>query len=226
MPDSLMLFSAGLGTRMGALTKDRPKPLIEVAGKPLIDHALALADGYGPLRRVANSHYRADQLQAHLAGRDVAVSHEEPRILDTGGGLRAAMPLLGDGPVFTLNTDMVWSGPNPLQLLADAWDPERMDALLLCVPLARAVGRKGAGDFSIAEDGQLFREGDFVYTGAQIIRTEELPEIEDEAFSLNVLWNRMSARGRLFGLPFPGRWADVGHPEGIRLAEEMIGADV
>ncbi|SDE38671.1 MobA-like NTP transferase domain-containing protein [Salipiger thiooxidans] len=226
MPDALMLFAAGFGTRMGALTADRPKPLIEVAGKPLIDHALDLTEGLGTLRRVANAHYRADQIEAHLLGREVAVSREEPRILDTGGGLRAALPVLDADPVFTLNTDAVWSGPNPLNLLTDAWDPDRMDALLLCVPLPRAVGRKGGGDFSIRDDGQLSRGGDFVYTGAQILRTGRLAEISEPVFSLNLVWNAMSADERLFGLPYPGRWCDVGHPEGIRLAEEMLAADV
>ncbi|MGR3377547.1 nucleotidyltransferase family protein [Salipiger abyssi] len=226
MPDALMLFAAGFGTRMGALTADRPKPLIEVAGKPLIDHALDLAEGYGKLRRVVNAHYRADQLEAHLAGRDIAVVREEPEILDTGGGLRAALPLLGQDPLFTLNTDAVWSGPNPLRLLAEAWDPARMDALLLCVPMARAVGRKTAGDFSMDGAGRLLRQGDLVYTGAQILKTGGLADIPDRVFSLNRLWNVMHEEGRLFGLPYPGHWCDVGHPEGIRLAEEMLGADV
>ena len=140
--------------------------------------------------------------------------------------MRAALPVLDADPVFTLNTDAVWSGPNPLNLLTDAWDPDRMDALLLCVPLSRAVGRKGGGDFSIRDDGQLSRGGDFVYTGAQILRTGRLAEISEPVFSLNLVWNAMSADERLFGLPYPGRWCDVGHPEGIRLAEEMLAADV
>ncbi|MCR8549593.1 nucleotidyltransferase family protein [Salipiger sp. P9] len=226
MPDALMLFAAGFGTRMGALTADRPKPLIEVAGKPLIDHALELTDGFGPLRRVANAHYRADQIETHLADRGIAVSREEPQILDTGGGLRAALPLLGADPVFTLNTDAVWSGPNPLRLLAEAWDPDRMDALLLCVPLARAVGRKGGGDFSMENDGRLLRRGDLVYTGAQILKTGALEIVPRPVFSLNLIWNGMDAAGRLFGLSYPGHWCDVGHPEGITLAEEMLDADV
>ena len=226
MPDALMLFAAGFGTRMGALPADRPKPLIEVAGQPLIDHALALAEGFGPLRRVANAHYRADQLAAHLDGRDVALSREEPEILDTGGGLRAALPLLGPDPVFALNTDAVWSGPNPLRLLAEAWDPERMDALLLCVPVARAIGRKGGGDFTVGTDGRLSRGGDAVYTGAQIIRTDGLASVPEPVFSLNLLWNAMATENRLYGLPYPGQWCDVGHPEGITLAEDMLRADV
>jgi MurNAc alpha-1-phosphate uridylyltransferase len=226
MPDALMLFAAGFGTRMGALTADRPKPLIEVAGQPLIDHALALAEGFGPLRRVANAHYRAGELEAHLAPRDVTVSREEPEILDTGGGLRHALPLLDADPVFTLNTDAVWSGPNPLRLLADAWDPARMDALLLCVPLENAVGRKGGGDFDILGDGRLSRGGDLVYTGAQIVKTKALHAVTEPVFSLNVIWNQMAEQGRLCGLPYPGQWCDVGHPEGIRLAEDMLAADV
>ena len=225
-PEALMLFAAGFGTRMGALTADRPKPLVEVAGKPLIDHALDLAEGVGPLRRVANAHYRADQLAAHLDGRDVALSREEPEILDTGGGLRAALPLLGPDPVFALNTDAVWSGPNPLRLLAEAWDPERMDALLLCVPVARAIGRKGGGDFTVGTDGRLSRGGDAVYTGAQIIRTDGLASVPEPVFSLNLLWNAMATENRLYGLPYPGQWCDVGHPEGITLAEDMLRADV
>ncbi|KMK65291.1 MobA-like NTP transferase domain [Puniceibacterium sp. IMCC21224] len=222
-----MLFAAGFGTRMGALTANQPKPLIPVAGVPLIDHALALTDSVGPLRRVVNTHYRSNQLATHLAGRDVAISDEQPQILDTGGGLRVALPLLRADPVFTLNTDAVWSGPNPLRLLADAWDPARMKALLLCVPLGRAIGRKGGGDFGCSADGQLSRGGDLVYTGAQILCTEGLATIAKSAFSLNVVWNDMATRGELFGLTYPGRWCDVGHPEGIAMAEAMLAdADV
>lgn len=216
-----MLFAAGYGTRMGALTQNRPKPLIPVAGRPLIDHALDIAAAHGPLRRVANTHYMADQMAAHLFGRDVAVSQEQPEILDTGGGLRLALPLLGPGPVFTLNTDAIWSGPNPLDLLSAAWEPDRMDALLLCVPLQHALGRKGEGDFSLNQ-GRLKRGGDLVYTGAQILRTDGLQEIPETVFSLNLLWNRMQADGRLFGLTFPGQWCDVGHPDGIALAETLL----
>ena len=221
-----MLFAAGFGTRMGALTADCPKPLVKVAERPLVDHALALADAYGPLRRVANAHYRADKLAAHLSDRDVAISHEDPEILDTGGGLRAALPLLGDGPVFTMNTDAILTGPNPLRLLADAWDPARMDALLLCVPLPRAVGRTGGGDFALDNSGRISRDGDHVYTGLQILKTDGLADIPDRVFSLNLLWNRMAGAGRLFGLAYPGHWCDVGHPGGIALAEDMLRADV
>jgi MurNAc alpha-1-phosphate uridylyltransferase len=217
-----MLFAAGFGTRMGALTADRPKPLITVAGKPLLDHALDLTTGIPT--RVVNAHYLADQIVDHLAGRDIAVSVERPDILDTGGGLRHALPLLGQGPVFTLNTDAVWRGPNPLDMLHAAWDPDRMDALLLCVPLARAVGRKGGGDFTLGPDGALSWTGDMVYTGAQILRTDSLHDVTEDVFSLHRLWNAALEQGRFCGVTYPGHWADVGHPEGIAMAEEMLRA--
>lgn len=218
-PSAVMLFAAGFGTRMGALTADRPKPLLPVAGKPLLDHALALTEGLSP--RVVNAHYHAGQVVDHLRGSDVVVSVESPAILDTGGGLKHALPLLGDGPVFTLNTDAVWRGPNPLHLLRDAWDPATMDALLLCVPLDNAVGRKGGGDFSL-KNRRLAWTGDLVYTGAQIVKTEVLADIAEDVFSLHRLWNAALAQGRFCGLTYPGTWCDVGHPEGIALAESML----
>ncbi|WP_417206012.1 nucleotidyltransferase family protein [Antarctobacter sp.] len=220
MPNAVMLFAAGFGTRMGALTADTPKPLIKVAGKPLLDHALSLTEGVAT--RVVNAHYLADQITAHLKGRDVHVSVEQPEILDTGGGLRFALSTLGTQPVYTLNTDAIWNGPNALDLLRGAWDPDRMDALLMCVPLSRAVGRKTGGDFALQPDGRLTRKGDLVYTGAQIIKTDGLANIDERAFSLNTLWNAQAEAGRLFGLTYPGHWCDVGHPEGIKLAEDML----
>ncbi|PWE33467.1 nucleotidyltransferase [Maritimibacter sp. 55A14] len=220
-----MIFAAGFGTRMGALTSDRPKPLIEVAGRLLIDHALALA---GDMRRVVvNTHYHADQIAAHLAGRGVTLSHEAPRLLDTGGGLRQALPDLGPGPVFTLNSDAVWTGPNPLTRLGHAWDAARMDALLMLVPGAAARGHSGSGDFLMDGTGRLIRKGGrdgpvLVYSGAQIIATGALKEMPDGPFSLNLLWDRMLAEGRVHGLLHTGGWADVGTPEGIRAAEAML----
>ena len=128
-PTAVMMFAAGFGTRMGELTKDRPKPLIEVAGQALIDHALDHVETLGPERVVANLHYRADQLAAHLIPKGVLLSREEPEILETGGGLRAALLLLRSNPVFTMNTDAIWAGPNPLTLLQQAWDPERLSLI-------------------------------------------------------------------------------------------------
>jgi MurNAc alpha-1-phosphate uridylyltransferase len=219
----VMLFAAGFGTRMGALTASRPKPLIEVGGRALIDHALDLVGGYGPPRVVVNLHYLPDHITAHLAGRDILYSHEAPAILETGGGLRAALPLLGPGPVLTMNTDAVWQGPNPLCHLAALWRPEKMDALLLCIPVEQAVGHAGAGDFTIAPDGRASRGPGLVYSGVQIIKPDLLHEIAEKAFSLNVLWDRMLAKGRLSAAPYPGRWCDVGHPAGIAQAEAMLG---
>jgi MurNAc alpha-1-phosphate uridylyltransferase len=222
-----MLFAAGFGTRMGALTAERPKPMVPVAGRPLIDHALDLVTPLGLSRVVANLHYKPAPLIAHLADRNIAFSHETPDILDTGGGLRHALPLLGNGPVFTLNTDAIWRGPNPLDLLARAWNPDEMDALLICVPPAHAIGHTGAGDFLLDGAGRITRGPGHVYGGAQIIRTGDLLDIPETAFSLNAVWNRMATRGRLFGLPYPGQWCDVGHPEGIALAESLLeGPDV
>ena len=224
-PQALMLFAAGFGTRMGALTKDRPKPLIPVAGRPLIDHTLDLVEEAGVPRVVANLHYRPDQLAAHLTPKGVLLSHETPTILETGGGLRAALPLLGSEPVFTLNTDAIWAGPNPLELLKNAWNPDEMDALLMCIPTAQAIGHSGPGDFTADATGRIARGPGLVYSGAQILKTGELADFREEAFSLNLLWDRMQQKGRLFAISYPGRWCDVGRPEGIALAEGLI-ADV
>lgn len=217
-----MLFAAGFGTRMGALTADRPKPMIPVAGRPLIDHALELVSPMALSRVVVNLHYKPAALKAHLAGRNVLFSEERPDILETGGGLRHALPLLGVGPVFTMNTDAVWRGPNPLTILRDAWNPEHMDALLILVARERAVGHSGKGDFLLGKAGQITRGPGHVYGGAQIIKTEGLAAVPERAFSLNILWNQIAENGRLFGIEYPGLWCDVGHPKGIELAENLL----
>lgn len=217
-----MIFAAGFGTRMGALTADQPKPMIRVAGKPLIDHALGYAEDAGIPRVVVNTHYLSEKLHAHLKPKGVLISHETDQILDTGGGLRAALPLLETDPVFTLNPDALWLGPNPLSLLRAHWDPQSMDALLLCTPLSQTYGRAGGGDFTLNPDGHITRGGDLVYGGAQIIKTSGLHDIGDQVFSLNVLWNRMNNVGRLHLAEYPGHWCDVGTPEGIPLAESLL----
>ena len=224
LPQSLMMFAAGFGTRMGALTTTRPKPLVEVAGQPLIDHALALAEPVVPGQIVVNLHYLPDQLESHLSGRRVRTLREEPEILETGGGLRHALPLLGGGPVWTMNTDAIWRGPNPLSLIRDHWRDD-MEALLLGIAPDRAIGHGGKGDFRL-EQGLVRRGPGLVYSGVQILRTEGLAEIAENAFSLNLLWDRMLARGTLHIVEYPGSWCDVGRPEGIALAEEMLAADV
>lgn len=221
-PDALMLFAAGLGTRMRALTQDRPKPLIEVAGKPLIDHALDLVRGAEVSRVVANTHYLGAQITAHLAPHDVQISDESGALLETGGGLRKALPLLGQGPVFTLNTDAVWTGPNVLSALRGAWNGAAMSALLALVPTEAALGYAGEGDFSLTPDGRIERGKGYVYTGAQVIDPAGIETISQPAFSLNLLWNQMIDEGRAYGAVHFGGWCDVGRPECIALAEGML----
>lgn len=222
----LMIFAAGKGTRMAPLTDTRPKPLITVAGRNLLDRALDMgrAAGAGPV--VVNTHYLGQQIKDHLAGSDIAISDESELLLETGGGLRKALPLLGEGPVMTLNPDVIWTGPNPLSALRAAWDDRRMDALLMLVAHDRARGRVGPGDFSLDAEGRISRKGDFVYAGCQIIRTERLAEIGDEIFSLNRLWDLMIAEGRAYGIAHPGGWCDLGRPETIAMAEAMLAENV
>ncbi|MEP5731278.1 MAG: nucleotidyltransferase family protein [Sulfitobacter sp.] len=220
-----LMFAAGFGTRMKKLTQDRPKPLIEVAGRPLIDHALDLAQQESCDPIVANLHYKADMLSAHLSAKDVRTVIEAPHILETGGGLRNALSILGNHPVVTLNTDAVWAGPNPVALLRNFWNPDKMDALLICIPRENAIGYQRSGDFLLSETGKIKRGPGLVYGGVQIIKTEELSDITETAFSLNLLWDRMLRSDRLYGLCYPGKWCDVGHPEGIKMAEKMLEND-
>ncbi|MEP2718043.1 nucleotidyltransferase family protein [Pseudophaeobacter sp.] len=223
---NVMLFAAGFGSRMKALTQSCPKPMIEVAGRPLIDHTLALAQALKPAQIVANLHYLPQRLEQHLLPQGVQLSHEQPKVLDTGGGLRQALPLLGREPVFTANTDVIWKGENPFQTALAAWDPARMDALLVCIPITRCRGRSGGGDFSCDAQGRISRGGDLVYGGVQILKTDGLQDIPEEVFSLNILWNQMARYNRLFAVEYPGYWCDVGHPEGIKIAEDLIANDV
>lgn len=223
-----MLFAAGFGTRMGGLTINMPKPLLPVAGKPLIDRALDIAVAAGIARTVVNLHYHGNQIASHLAGRkDIALSWERDQILETGGGLRNALPLLGGDPVYTLNPDAVWAGANPLIQLTDAWDGTKMDALLLMLPMSSVKGRDGHADFALAPDGRITRAGatgQHLYLGAQIIRTEGLAAIPDVAFSLNRLWDQMITDGRAYGVEYHGNWCDVGTPQGLIDAETMLAA--
>jgi N-acetyl-alpha-D-muramate 1-phosphate uridylyltransferase len=221
-PFPLMIMAAGFGTRMGALTADRPKPLIPVAGKALIDHALEVAAGAGAGRVVVNTHYRAEQMAEHLAGR--AILSHEPELLETGGGLRAALPLLGPGPLAVMNSDGIWTGANPLVQLSSAWDADRMEALLLLLPINKTLGHGPKADFRI-ENARISRgQGgeDHVYIGAQIIRPERLASVAEAAFSLNRVWEQMIAAGTAFGVVHQGGWCDVGRPEGISEAEALL----
>ncbi len=217
-----MLFAAGFGTRMKHLTRDRPKPMIDVGGRPLIDHALALTDDLPAEKTVANLHYKPEGLGDHLTRHGVETVLEMPTILDTGGGLRNALPLLRAHDVMTLNTDAIWQGPNPLNLLDSAWQPDHMDALLVCIPKERALGRSGPGSFIADATGRITRGDGAVYCGAQVIKTDILHTIPDHVFSLNLIWDLLIKRNSLFSVEYPGKWCDVGHPEGIALAERLL----
>jgi len=228
MPDTIMIFAAGRGTRLGRLTQDRPKPLVPVLDRTMLDRALDIADRAGVSRKIVNTHYLGSLIEAHLrARRDVRIVPESPNALETGGGLKNANRYLGDGPVFTLNPDVLWSGPNPLEVLRAAWRPAQMGALLLLIPLARATAHKGRGDFSYGDAGRLMRfDGTRgaarINTGAQIIWPTLAQDIEENIFSLNIIWDELIKEGRLFGVEYPGTWVDTGTPEGIKAAETLL----
>lgn len=217
----LMVFAAGFGTRMQPLTNTMPKPLIPVAGKPLIRHALdpAYEAGLSPI--VVNAHYKADMIATHLRDDPVHLQNEQPEVLETGGGMKKALPLLGQDPVATMNSDAVWDGPNPFEVLKSAWDPTRMEALVLCCPIERCLGRTDTGDFTLT-DGHITRGPGVVYVGAQIIKTDRVSAHPEPIFSFNVLWDQMIQDRTLFGVNYPGRWCDVGRPSSIPLAEGML----
>lgn len=227
-PHTAMVLAAGFGTRMGTLTADTPKPMLPVGGRPLIDHALDRCKEGGARRAVVNLHYLGAQIRTHLAGHhDIQVEFsEETEILETGGGLAHAAPLLGDNPIYTINSDAIWTGAAPLPQLADAWDGARMDALLLLVRRENALGYTRAGDF-FEDDGVLARRGGapvapYVYSGAQIFKPDALIDAPKGAFSLNVIWDEMLAKRRLFGVIYDGGWVDVGTADGLALAEEAL----
>jgi MurNAc alpha-1-phosphate uridylyltransferase len=233
MPQVAMLMAAGLGKRMRPLTATRPKPLVEVAGKPLIDHALDRLRAAGIGRVVVNVHYLPDALEAHLARRasdlDIAISDERGQLLETGGGVAHALPLLGEQPFFVANADNLWvDGPvDTLRLLASRWDDATMDALLLVVPLARANCHAGRGDFHMDAAGRLARRrparvAPFVYTGVQLVHPRLFADVPAGSFSTNILWDRAIAAQRAYGVVHQGLWFDVGHPAAIPATEAML----
>ena len=217
---SLLLFAAGTGTRMRHLTADRPKPLVEVAGRSLLDHAISLTNVDGIDQRVVNIHYKGGMIRDHLSGVDIHISAEKD-LLETGGGLRNALPLLGPDPVITMNTDAVWNGPNPIKQLLSLWQDD-MECLALLIPRKHAIGHKGKGDFLTDDEGRITWGAGHIYTGVQIIRTDRLDAIPDKAFSLLLLWEKMILDGSMYGTLYDGRWCDVGQPESIPLAEDML----
>ena len=233
VPHTAMIMAAGLGKRMRPLTATKPKPLIEVAGKPLLDHVLDRLRTAGVRKVVVNVHYLADAVEAHLASRkhglDVAISDERKLLMETGGGLIQAEPLIDADPFLAINSDNLWvDGPaDTLKLLASHWDEERMDALLLLVPLARAQNHRGMGDFHMRRDGRLRRRqrshvAPFVFTGVQMLSKRLLREAPAGPFSTNVLWNRAIEEGRCFGAVHQGLWFDVGNPKAISLTEAAL----
>lgn len=226
-----MVMAAGIGKRMRPLTASQPKPLVRVAGKPLIDHTLDRLRDAGLARAVVNVHYLADSLEAHLKDREkpaVEISDERAELLETGGGMVRARHLLPD-PFFCLNSDNIWlDGPqDAFTDLSRRWDPAIMDALLLVVPHARAMNFDGLGDFHLDPAGRISRRksgrvAPFIYTGIQIVSHRLLRDCAEEKFSTNLLWNRALDEGRLFGLPFTGTWFEVGTPQAIRPTEKAL----
>ncbi|SEW43330.1 MobA-like NTP transferase domain-containing protein [Cognatiyoonia koreensis] len=220
-PTSILLFAAGLGTRMGPLVADCPKPLVDVAGRTLLDRTLDLTHISAIKRRVVNVHYKAEMIRDHLRDSTVIISDETDMLRETGGGLRHALPLLGGGPIITMNTDAVWSGRNPIVEILNAWDPE-MDALLLLLPMAKTHGHIGKGDFELCDTGRLTRGTKMIYSGLQIIRPAILDEVADSCFSMNVIWDKLIQRQSVFGCIYDGEWCDVGRPESIPLATRLL----
>jgi MurNAc alpha-1-phosphate uridylyltransferase len=227
-----MLLAAGLGTRMKPLTDAKPKPLIEVAGRTLVDRVLDKLVIQGVTRAVVNVHHFADQMTAHLSKRkdiEIIVSDERHLLLETGGGVIKALPLLGDEPFFAINTDVTWATPGDQTFLkmAEAYDPERMDALLLLADMGATLGFRGPGDFYLVPDGQLVRRGErpsapYVFAGAHITHAGVLRSYEAKPFSANVYWNAMGRAGRLFGTVMAPFWMHVGDPAGRDEAEARL----
>lgn len=229
-----MVLAAGLGTRMQPLTDKIPKPMVAVAGKPLIDHVLDRLAQTGVERAVVNVHYLAEPLIKHLASRTrpkIVVSDERGLLLGTGGGVKKALPELGDAPFFHINSDTIWiDGVKPnLTRLVDAFDPSAMDGLLLLAPTAGSVGYGGRGDFAMAPDGRLRQRAEqeivpFVYAGAAILSPALFAGTPSGEFSLTTLFDRAAAAGRLHGLRLEGLWMHVGTPDAVATAEAAIRA--
>ena len=231
-PDHAMVLAAGLGTRMRPVTNAMPKPLVPVAGKPLLDHVLDKLADAGVDDAVVNVHYFAEQIEQHLIGRRaprITISDERSQLLNTGGGVCAALPLLGTAPFFLLNSDTLWIDgvDGNLNRLARAFEPARMDALLLLAPTATSVGYVGRGDFAMDPAGVLRRRRErevvpFVYAGAAVLTPGMFAEAPEGPFSLNLLFDRAIEAGRLCGLRLDGVWMHVGTPEAVAAAEAAI----
>lgn len=233
--ETAMVLAAGYGQRMRPLTLTRPKPLVDVAGKALIDYGLDRLRAAGVSHAVVNVHYLPDQIEAWAARQPqspaITISDERGVILDTGGGVAKALPLLGEKPFFVLNSDSFWvdDGEPALARLRAAWDDARMDCLLLLSPLDRTVGYDGRGDFLLGGDGRLARraagEGQpLAYIGGYLVAPRLFAGAPAGKFSMNLLWDRAIGQGRLFGIAHTGRWLHVGTPDAIPLAEAALKA--
>jgi len=230
-----MIMAAGLGTRMRPLTDDRPKPLVMVAGRTLIDHALDRLVAAGVKLAVVNVHYKAEMVMAHLAKRhdiEIRYSEETDALLGTGGGVVKALPHFEGRPFFVMNSDTVWVEGigHALDRMIARWDPERMDALLLMAAMTTALGFEGPGDFNMDGDGRLSRVDEgrlspFAYPGVQIVHPRLFDNAPSGGFSTNRVWDMAIAKGRLFGVRLDGVWIHVGTPEAVKAAEDFLAED-
>jgi MurNAc alpha-1-phosphate uridylyltransferase len=231
-PAKAMVLAAGLGVRMRPLTDHMPKPLVRVAGQPLLDHVLDKLAGAGVTEAVVNVHYLPDQIIEHVAARSrprVIISDERDQVLGTGGAVVKALPLLGRAPFFHLNADTMWiDGVRPnLARLAETFDPDRMDILLLMAPTTSSIGYSGRGDYGMLADGALRKRKEhqvvpFVYAGAAIMSPSLFADAPEGYFSLTKLFDRANEQERLFGLRLDGVWMHVGTPDAVEAAEEAF----
>jgi N-acetyl-alpha-D-muramate 1-phosphate uridylyltransferase len=229
-PTKAMVLAAGLGVRMRPLTDTMPKPLVRVAGQPLLDHVLDKLAGVA--EAVVNVHYLPDQIIKHTKSRKkprVIISDERDQVLGTGGAVVKALPLLGDAPFFHVNADTMWiDGVRPnLARLAEAFDPARMDILLLMAPTTSSIGYSGRGDYSMLPDGALRKRRElqvvpFVYAGAAVMSPSLFKDAPKGEFSLTKMFDRANEQERLFGLRLDGVWMHVGTPDAIQAAEEAV----
>lgn len=232
VPDTVMVFAAGLGKRMRPITDRIPKPLVKIAGRTMLDHMLDRFAEIGIKRAIVNVHYLADQLERHLLERkapEIIISDERDKLLDQGGGIKKVLPLIGDKPFFICNTDAIWleGARSNLALLRERWDPHAMDVLLLVAASATSVGVDWAGDFLMDAEGRLMRRREseiapFVYAGVGIIKPQLFADAKEDAFRLAPYFFAAAESGRLFGHRLDGQWLHVGTPAAVEEAERAI----
>ncbi|WP_075291912.1 nucleotidyltransferase family protein [Pararhizobium arenae] len=230
-----MVLAAGLGTRLRPITDTMPKPLVKIAGRPMIDYVLDLLQQAGVTKAVVNIHHFAEQMEAHLEGRKtpkILFSDERTQLMNSGGGLVKGLRLLEDGPVLVMNADLFWVGETPekpsnLERLVSFFDPQKMDMALLCVRNEDTTGHNGKLDFSLAPDGTLSRYRDsmpnpVVYAGAIALDSRLFADAPSDAFNLNIYFDKAIEKGRLYGIVLDGHWMTVGTPEAIAPAEDAV----